>query len=117
MLYDSDTMSADELRKAAADMLELVMSRAPELVPEEVTDSGETYDALRCPVCGTLANYDSLAAVDQAERWTHGELDAEERELSLGGDDRGEFGDTLYYLHNDDHAVSLPEGWAEHWAW
>ena len=40
MLYDSDTMSADELRKAAADMLELVMSRAPELVPEEVTDSG-----------------------------------------------------------------------------
>lgn len=89
----------------------------PALTVEEVTDDGETFTALRCPRCGRLVDADSLHAVDFAERWTSAsDVDSDEaierREVKFHFDERGDFGDTVYYRH-DDHAVNLPDGWTE----
>lgn len=92
----------------------------PELVEEEVTDDGETYMALRCPRCGLLVDDTNLAAVDEATRWTYSEGTDDDafnhRRVTFFTDSTGDFGETIYYLHNDDHAVSLPDGWTENWS-
>lgn len=90
----------------------------PALAEEEVTDDGETYTALRCPRCGMLAGEGNLAAVDLSERWSYADepdddaFDHQHVTFNHGDDN---YGDTIYYLHNDDHAVSLPDGWTESW--
>lgn len=90
----------------------------PRLEVEEVTDDGETYMALRCPRCGSLAGEETLAAVDQCTRWNYADDPDDDSfdhaRLFFNGADHGA-GETLYYLHNDDHAVSLPDGWREDW--
>lgn len=89
----------------------------PALAEAEVTDDGETYQALRCPWCGAvLTGEEDIAAVDQAERWTRsdwiGDEDFQRHQLPISFDDRGEFGDTLYYKTECcEKPVSLPEGW------
>lgn len=99
---------------------EIRNTEAPRLIVEEVTDDGETFTALRCPRCGTLAGYDNLAAVDQSTRWNYADAPDDDsfdhERLFFDGRERGDYGSTLYYLHNDDHAVSLPDGWMEEWA-
>lgn len=90
----------------------------PALEVETVTDDGETYQALRCPRCGGQVNDANLAAVDQSTRWNYADwpdddsFDHERLTFNQGDSD---FDSTLYYLHNDDHAVSLPDGWTEEW--
>lgn len=90
----------------------------PRLFVDEVEDDGETSMGLRCPRCGTLATADNLAAVDRSTRWNYAsepDDDAfDHRRITFNGegDDHEE---TLYYLHNDSHAVSLPDGWTEDW--
>lgn len=98
---------------------EIRHAEAPRLTVEEVTDDGETFMALRCPRCGTLADYDNLAAVDQSTRWNYADApddDSFDHERLFFDSADHEAGETLYYLHDDDHAVSLPEGWTEEWA-
>lgn len=93
----------------------------PALVEEEVTDDRETFMALRCPRCGGLATDDNLHAVDYALRWSGSdECDSDSafnyRTVTFSGDGgSGDFSETVYYLHNEDHAVSLPDGWTEAW--
>jgi uncharacterized C2H2 Zn-finger protein len=88
----------------------------PALRVEEITDDGETYDALRCPRCGDLVDGDELAAVDQSIRWNYARpIDMDDKGMIFDGGGYSDYGHTLYYLHNDDHAVSLPEGWTEEW--
>lgn len=95
---------------------QITATEFPRLEVEEVTDDGETYDALRCPRCGGLADEDSLAAVDQSIRWNYAEgIDMDDEGVTFDGGGYSDYGSTLYYLHNDDHAVSLPEGWTEEW--
>lgn len=90
----------------------------PQLEVEEVTDGGETYMALRCPRCGGLADDGNLAAVDRSMRWNYADAPDDDsfdhRRLTFNSADH-EAEETLYYLHNDDHAVSLPDGWTEDW--
>lgn len=72
--------------------------------------------ALRCPRCNTLVDADELRAVDIAERWTKADAidddNFESKRIAFTYDGHGDYGDTVYYRH-DDHAVSLPEGWRE----
>lgn len=107
------------IRKWEALADEIRAAEFPRLVVEEVTDDGETFVGLRCPRCGTLADYDNLAAVDQSVRWNYADTpddDSFDHERLFFSQGDGEYSETLYYLHNDDHAVSLPEGWTEEWA-
>ena len=85
----------------------------PELEVETVTDDGETYEALRCPRCGSLVAEDDLYAVDFAERWTAAsDISTDNREVIFHFDEMGEFDSSVYYRH-DDHAVNLPTNWTE----
>lgn len=90
----------------------------PALVEEEVTDDGETYMALRCTRCGTLAGAGALRAIDVAHRSSDAEEpnddDFDHRRLTFYGDSAGDYTETIYYVH-DGHAVSLPDGWTENW--
>lgn len=90
----------------------------PALVVETVTDDGETYEAVRCPVCGSLvSDAGDIYAVDLAHRWSPIEFDVEHDDADVSGGDT-EVGVTLYYWHDTHpkgHAVSLPEGWTENW--
>lgn len=92
----------------------------PQLIEEQVTDDGETYDAVRCPVCGSLvSDSDDIYAVDVALRWTSAEFRTDYSTVELDGGHDADYGDTLYYKHGDgksSHAVSLPDGWTEEWA-
>jgi hypothetical protein len=87
----------------------------PELVKEEVTDDGETYWALRCPVCEELvSDSDDLYTVDFAERWSSvTPRDEDWVEVSEGDSTF----DGAYYLHDRGprHLVRLPDGWTEEW--
>lgn len=91
----------------------------PALLIEEVTADGETYMALRCPRCERLVNAESLCAVSPAESWDYAEdIDDDSfdhQRVYFSQDERPDLEETLYYLHNDNHAVSLPEGWTEDW--
>lgn len=99
--------------------VEIRSAQFPKLAVEEVTDGGETYMALRCPRCGSLATEDNLAAVDRALRWSYvhepDDDSFDHQRLLFNGDGDGDYDATLYYLHNENHAVSLPEGWTEDW--
>lgn len=113
-IHPIDTM----IERYEALAAEITATVAPRLVVEEVTDDGETYMGLRCPRCGTLADEDNLAAVDQSTRWNYADAPDDDsfdhQRLTFNGAD-DEHGETLYYLHNDSHAVSLPDGWTEDW--
>ena len=108
-----------ELHKAVEKQLPL--ADYPQLVVETVTDDGETFQAVRCPVCKSIVSegFSGLHAVDTALRWTEPEFDMDHDEVDLyGEDDDAPWGETLYYWHEaypKGHAVSLPEGWRENW--
>jgi uncharacterized C2H2 Zn-finger protein len=95
--------------------------RFPELLVEEVTDDGETFMALRCPRCRDLVTgEDELKAVSPAEHWAYaweptGDVVFDSQEITFERGDNPDLEETLYYQHNDDHAVSLPDGWTENW--
>lgn len=114
---DITNMTADEMLTAITSLQQSIWGKCPELVEETVTDDGETYQALRCPTCGTLVD-DSEAfwGVDVSERWSAARPDHERQELDMSdGDD--DYDSTLYYLHGDDqpHPVVPPMGWRERW--
>ena len=90
----------------------------PALYLDAVTDDGETFVGLRCPRCGQLVDDDSLTAVDMDLR--HAEMDGDvwtaiDEQTFTFSAERGDYESTIYYRHNDDHAVALPEGWGEDW--
>lgn len=92
----------------------------PRLMEEEVTDDGETYDALRCPECKSIVDSESLVAVSPAEHHATAEDlesdDAHEHcRITFYSGERPDLEETLYYLHNE-HPVALPEGWTEGWS-
>lgn len=94
--------------------------RFPELVGEEVTDDGETFMALRCPRCGHLVTADSLSAISPAEHWAYADdVDSDDafdyQRITFYVGESPDLDETLYYQHNDDHAVNLPDGWKEEW--
>jgi len=105
------------LVRLAAHLYRLIAAAEfPALVAEEVTDDGETFQALRCPVCGSLVQEDELSAVDVSERWTSADIDGfdfEREAVSFCFDGDDDYQDTLYYLHVG-HSVQLPDGWKEH---
>ena len=111
-----ESVTGDGLIARIAELQSIVREyKFPELQIETVTDDGETYEALRCPRCGNLATEDDLYAVDTTDRWNGcGDIDVDNRDISFSSDGSGEFGETLYYLHNE-HAVSLPDGYRESW--
>ena len=107
-----------ELHKAVEKQLPL--ADYPQLVVETVTEDGETFQAVRCPVCDSIVSHggEGLYAVDNALRWTSAEFDLEHEDVDLNGENSN-YGDTLYYWHatySEGHAVSLPEGWTEDWS-
>jgi hypothetical protein len=91
---------------------------APALEVTEVTDDGETWTALRCPRCGSIVDPYELIAVDMSIRWNRsddiGDEDFVRETISFAGSDHDDYGDTLFYMHNE-HTVSLPDGWKESW--
>ncbi len=115
---ERDTIPEDDLIAQIGELFEKIRAAEfPELTVEEVTDDGETFTALRCPRCDRLVDADDLYAVDFAERWTSADdvdIDSaiDYREIRFSFDELGEFGDTIYYRH-DDHPVNLPDGWTE----
>lgn len=112
------------IEKIAMLQAELRAYEFPKLTVEQVIDDQETHASLRCPRCKLMVSPDDLYAVDTAERWNSAyELDTDEAiqhgtvTFTTSGNS-GEFGETLYYLHDrggSQHAVSLPEDWAEEW--
>lgn len=123
MNADPRTLATDEEGDAILEALaeayaRLVDHTFPALTVETYTDPADSEDShqgLACPRCGAQdIAPDSIAAVDMAERWTHAS-EAEDGVLKLWSDDSPQWGDTLYYLHNDRCHVSLPEGWTEGW--
>lgn len=92
----------------------------PRLVVERVTDDGETFDALRCPRCGSLVDaQDDLYAIDVSIRANStsdiGDDTFEHHRVSFDAGDYSDYGETMNYLHGD-HPVSLPEGFTEDWS-
>lgn len=111
----------DALLKTMHDSIQAVKAHTfPQLLEVTVDDDGETYEALRCPVCEGLVDDDSLASVSVDQHWCYNESiddDAiDHRRITFNSDIDRDLGDTVFYLHNDDHPVSLPEGWTEEWA-
>lgn len=113
LIRDGGEVGGPMLVRLAGDLEHYIASATfPELVVETVTDDGETFEALRCPVCDGLVDAWELSAVDTSERWSPAsDISTDNREVLVHFDERGEFGDTLYYLHGENHAVQLPEGW------
>lgn len=114
---DTDHLSADQVLQLIEQLQQEVTAKAPELVTVTVTDDGETYEALRCPVCGLLVNDGGdLHAVDLSERWNSAEPDMDNSDMDVSQGET-DYGSTLYYLHNvgASHAVNLPAGWTESW--
>lgn len=112
--HEGDALIAEYERLEQA----IRMTTFPRLIVEKVEDDGEVYMGLRCPRCGALVDYDNLASVDQSTRWNYADMpddDSFDHERLFFGSADHEAGETLYYLHNDSHAVSLPEGWTEEW--
>ena len=108
---------AEELLATIEELHQQVWAAAPELLIETVTDDGETYEALRCPVCQTLVtDSGELRAVDVSTRWSSAEPDMENCQMDVTAGDH-DYGSTLYYLHwtGEAHAVVPPSGWSEDW--
>lgn len=105
-------------------MREAIMAVAahsfPELYEDTVEDDGETYQALRCPVCDGLVSDGNLAAVSVDEHWQHADDPDDDAfdhgRITFDSSDDRDLGDTVFYLHNDNHAVDLPDGWKEDWS-
>lgn len=103
-----------------------VAHEAPELQPQTVTDDGEEFEALRCPVCNLIVNAEELRAVDVVERWSYneemGDEDFNHRQVifdGTSGEQNIEYDITVYWTHGDTSAacfVTLPEGWTEEWS-
>lgn len=113
------TTSADALLATIEQLQQQVWAAAPVLMVVTVTDDGETYRALRCPVCDQLVtdSYGDLYAVDVSTRWNIAETDDDHQQMSVSrGDD--DYSSTLYYLHTtgQPHAVVPPEDWTESWS-
>ncbi|WP_314457716.1 hypothetical protein [uncultured Microbacterium sp.] len=92
--------TADALLATIEQLQQQVWAAAPVLMVVTVTDDGETYRALRCPVCDQLVtdSYGDLYAVDVSTRWSIAETDDDHRQMSVSrGDD--DYSSTLYYLH------------------
>lgn len=111
----------DALLKAMNDSIRAVKNHVfPELIEVTVEDDGEIYQALRCQVCDGLVDDDSLAAVSVDQHWCYnepiGDWDMDHQRITFDSDIDRDLGDTVLYLHNDDHAVSLPDGWTEEWS-
>jgi len=110
------------LVKLWADLEKLIANEAefPELVSRWASEGDDEGNwVLHCPTCDT--DVSSMFAVDRAERETEidsleGDPDAAPGEtqgvVEIYWADRGEFGDTLYFVHGlDAHPVSLPSSW------
>ena len=111
----------DALLQAMRDAIQAVKAHQyPELYEDTVEDDGETYQSLRCPVCGTLASEGTIAAVSVDEHWcNNGETDEDSLDhqyIAFDPDIDRDLGDTIFYIHNDDHPVSLPDGYTEQWS-
>ncbi|QHC60982.1 hypothetical protein [Rathayibacter sp. VKM Ac-2760] len=109
--------AADRMLAAIESLHQQVWAAAPVLTVETITDDGETYQALRYPVCARLvSDGGELRAVDVSTRWSRAEPDAENRQMDVSAGDH-DYGSTLYYLHRtgEAHAVVPPEGWSETW--
>lgn len=93
----------------------------PALAEEEVTDDGETYMALRCPVCEHLVDDGNLFAISPAEHWAPNDYPGDDAfdhgRVTFDSSDRPDLEETLYYSHGDSpgHPVTLPSGWSEDW--
>lgn len=113
----SPAANADAMLATIESLHQQVWAAAPVLTVETVTDDGETYPALRCPVCGQLVtDSGDLYAVDVSTRWSTAETDDENQQMRVSrGDD--DYSSTLYYLHatREPHAVVPPEDWTESW--
>lgn len=88
----------------------------PRLTVENVTDDGETFVALRCPVCGSLVTDEDLALIQVSERrFMADEIMEEdfihERITFEAGGIRFGSSNLSYYLHDDRCMVALPENW------
>lgn len=113
------------LVKIAADLDKMIQEAGfPALTSQWLGDLGDGTWGLMCPVCNEWVDHGTLYAVDRAERWTRvheieGIPDAAPGEtlgvVTFLFDDRGEFGDTLYLLHEIDgqkpHPVQLASNW------
>ena len=90
-----------------------------ELIVESVTDDGETFTGVRCPVCKELlSDSDSVYAVDSAIRWSPISFDEEHFRLEISPGDC-EFGATDRYIHHSgdgEEHVYTATGWEEVWA-
>lgn len=109
--------TADGMLEAIESLHQQVWAAAPVLTIETVSDDGETYQALRCPVCARLvSDGGELRAVDVSTRWSSAEPDVENRQMDVTAGDH-DYGSTLYYVHwtGEAHAVVPPEGWSESW--
>lgn len=113
----SPAPTADAMLATIESLHQQVWAAAPVLTVETVTDDGETYPALRCPVCDQLVtDSGDLYAVDVSTRWSTAETDDENQQMRISrGDD--DYSSTLYYLHatGEPHAVVPPEDWTESW--
>ena len=82
-------------------------------------EDGETYLDLLCSVCMRYESETSLVAVSIDEHWCYNEVieddDFDAKEVRFNSDIDRDLGETVFYLHNDDLAVSLPSGWEEGW--
>ncbi|QHC68724.1 hypothetical protein GSU68_18625 (plasmid) [Rathayibacter sp. VKM Ac-2759] len=113
----SPAANADAMLATIESLHQQVWAAAPVLTVETVTDDGETYQALRCPVCARLvSDGGELRAVDVSTRWSSAEPDVENRQMDMTAGDH-DYGSTLYYVHwtGEAHAVVPPEGWSESW--
>lgn len=109
------------LLQAMRDSIKAVREHTfPRLEQVTVEDDGETYEALRCQVCDGIVSEDDLASVSVDEHWCYNEYVGDSaldyRQVTFDSDIDRDLGETVFYLHNDDHAVSLPEGWTEDWS-
>ncbi|MFT4260379.1 hypothetical protein [Microbacterium sp.] len=110
-IHDGDNLIAEWERLTAL----IAKTEFPRLKVMEVVERGETFTTLECPRCGEVVRGGDLAAVDQSVRQNYAhDMDVDDEDVRFDNGDI-DFGATLYYLHKDDHAVSLPEGWTESW--
>ena len=91
---------------------------APRLVAEAVDDDGEHYVVLKCPRCGENVQPDELKAVSPGEDWAElrdDALDLDENDVLTfrGASGDGDWGDTLFIMHDgpgwERHIVAPPE--------
>ncbi len=77
--------TADALLATIEQLQQQVWAAAPVLLVVTVTDDGETYRALRCPVCDQLVtdSYGDLYAVDVSTRWNIAETDDDHQQMSV----------------------------------